>query len=121
MTKMNDDRTFIRDWRDNQQRLTEAHAYRPEDEHEACGVGLIAAIDGKPRREVVLKGIEALKAVWHRGAVDAERRHGRPQTNRATKRVDASRDDKHSQTHRSAAGRPGGPARATRPASTTRI
>ena len=30
------------------------------------------------------------------------------------------RDDKHSQKHRSAAGRPGGPARATRPASTTR-
>ena len=37
------------------------------------------------------------------------------------KRVDTpTRDDKHSQKHRSAAGRPGGPARATRPASTTR-
>ena len=41
-------------------------------EHDACGVGLIATIDGKPRREVVLKGVEALKAVWHRGAVDAD-------------------------------------------------
>src|SRR3546814_2898885 len=37
---------------------------------------MIAAIDGKPRREVVLKGIEALKAVWHRGAVDADGKTG---------------------------------------------
>ncbi len=28
-------------------------AYDPADEHDACGVGLVAAIDGKPRREVV--------------------------------------------------------------------
>ena len=56
--------------------LQAAHAYDPADEHDACGVGLIAAIDGKPRREVVLAGIEALKAVWHRGAVDADGKTG---------------------------------------------
>ncbi len=50
--------------------------YDPEDEHAACGVGFIASIDGKPRREVVLKGIEALKAIWHRGAVDADGKTG---------------------------------------------
>ncbi|TXH37484.1 MAG: glutamate synthase large subunit [Rhodospirillaceae bacterium] len=50
--------------------------YDPTDEHDACGVGMIVAIDGKPRREVVLKGIEALKAVWHRGAVDADGKTG---------------------------------------------
>ena len=33
--------------------LEAAHAYSPSDEHDACGVGFIAAIDGKPRREVV--------------------------------------------------------------------
>ncbi|MGE0653459.1 MAG: glutamate synthase large subunit, partial [Alphaproteobacteria bacterium] len=54
------------------EKLTKAHAYYPELEHDACGVGLVVAIDGKPRREVVLKGIEALKALWHRGAVDAD-------------------------------------------------
>ena len=30
--------------------------YDPADEHDACGVGLIAAIDGEPRREIVLMG-----------------------------------------------------------------
>src|SRR3569833_4661527 len=55
----------------------EAHGlYDRADEHDACGVGLIAALDGKPRREVVLKGVEALKAVWHRGAVDAAGKTG---------------------------------------------
>ena len=37
---------------------------------------LVAAIDGKPRREVVRGAIEALKAVWHRGAVDADGKTG---------------------------------------------
>src|SRR5690606_20242510 len=46
--------------------------YRPEHERDACGVGLVAAIDGKPRRDVVTLAIAALKAVWHRGAVDAD-------------------------------------------------
>ncbi|MBX2856875.1 MAG: glutamate synthase large subunit [Rhodobacteraceae bacterium] len=50
--------------------------YDPAFEHDACGVGFIAAIDGQPRREVVEKGIEALKAVWHRGAVDADGKTG---------------------------------------------
>ncbi len=46
--------------------------YDPAQEHDACGVGFVAAIDGEPRRDVVEKGIEALKAIWHRGAVDAD-------------------------------------------------
>ena len=45
-------------------------------EHDACGVGLVATLDGKPRREVVQAGIDALKAVWHRGAVDADGKTG---------------------------------------------
>jgi glutamate synthase (NADPH/NADH) large chain len=50
--------------------------YYPETERDACGVGLIAATDGKPSRRVVAAGIEALKAVWHRGAVDADGKTG---------------------------------------------
>ncbi|HVT51433.1 MAG TPA: hypothetical protein VHE77_07695, partial [Dongiaceae bacterium] len=50
--------------------------YDPAEEHDACGVGLICTLDGQPRREVVLKGVEALKAVWHRGAVDADGKTG---------------------------------------------
>lgn len=67
---------FIKSWRKNAAHLAAAHAYNPADEHDACGVGLIVAIDGKPRRDVVLAGIEALKAVWHRGAVDADGKTG---------------------------------------------
>ncbi|MEM7071993.1 MAG: glutamate synthase large subunit [Pseudomonadota bacterium] len=57
-------------------RLAHHGLYRPEHETANCGVGLIAATDGKPRRDVVLKGIEALKALWHRGAVDADGKTG---------------------------------------------
>ena len=45
-------------------------------EHDACGVGLVASLDGTPRRQVVQAGIDALKAVWHRGAVDADGKTG---------------------------------------------
>nr|MCU0889113.1 glutamate synthase large subunit [Rubritepida sp.] len=45
-------------------------------EHDACGVGLVAALDGKSSRAVVRAGIDALKAVWHRGAVDADGKTG---------------------------------------------
>ncbi len=50
--------------------------YRAEDEHSSCGVGLVVSIDGKPSRSVVDKGIQALSAVWHRGAVDADGKTG---------------------------------------------
>ena len=56
----------------NRERLIEAHAYDPRDERDACGVGLVAALDGRPRREIVEMGVQALKNVWHRGAVDAD-------------------------------------------------
>src|SRR5687768_18265345 len=58
------------------QHLADTGLYDPADEHDACGVGVIAAIDGEPRREIVLMGIEALKSVWHRGAVDADGKTG---------------------------------------------
>ena len=58
------------------QRLIEAHAYDPEHEKDACGVGLVASLDGKPKREIVEMGIRALKNVWHRGAVDADGKTG---------------------------------------------
>jgi glutamate synthase (NADPH/NADH) large chain len=37
---------------------------------------LVVSIDGKPSRKVVENGIAALKAVWHRGAVDADGKTG---------------------------------------------
>jgi glutamate synthase (NADPH/NADH) large chain len=60
----------------NKETLEANHAYSADQEHDACGVGMIAAIDGKPRREVVTLAIAALKSVWHRGAVDADGKTG---------------------------------------------
>ncbi len=54
------------------ERLAREGMYYPEFEGDACGVGLVAATDGKPSRRVVASAIDALKAVWHRGAVDAD-------------------------------------------------
>ena len=61
---------------DMRARLIAGHAYDPASERDACGVGLVCAIDGAPRREVVDLAIRSLKAVWHRGAVDADGKTG---------------------------------------------
>ena len=60
----------------NRERLVDGHAYDPSTERDACGVGLVCALDGQPRREVVELAIRALKNVWHRGAVDADGKTG---------------------------------------------
>ena len=57
-------------------RIAATGMYRPEMESDACGVGLIAATDGRASRRVVEAAIDALKAVWHRGAVDADGKTG---------------------------------------------
>ena len=65
---------FVNDWAANVARLE--HTYDASMEHDACGVGMVAALDGVARRDVVQAGIDALKAVWHRGAVDADGKTG---------------------------------------------
>ncbi len=65
---------YVADRLSNEARLN--GLYSPDDEHDACGVGLVAAIDGTPSRKVVEAGIEALKVLWHRGAVDADGKTG---------------------------------------------
>ncbi|MCG8544727.1 MAG: glutamate synthase large subunit, partial [Alphaproteobacteria bacterium] len=67
---------FVDRWRRNADLLEDRHVYHLGQEHDACGVGMIVSIDGVPRRDVVLKGIEALKSLWHRGAVDADGKTG---------------------------------------------
>ncbi|AJE45005.1 glutamate synthase large subunit [Celeribacter indicus] len=56
--------------------MTEHSLFREEDEHSSCGVGLVVSIDGSKSRKVVENGIAALKAIWHRGAVDADGKTG---------------------------------------------
>ncbi len=56
--------------------MAENSLYSEEMEHSSCGVGLVVSIDGTRSRKVVENGINALKAVWHRGAVDADGKTG---------------------------------------------
>ena len=70
------DDTQMQRYFENRERLIEGGAYDPASERDACGVGLVCAIDGQPRREVVELAIKALKALWHRGAVDADGKTG---------------------------------------------
>ncbi len=60
----------------NKKLLSENYNYDQSMEHDACGVGVIATTDGKKSRKIVEYGIEALKAIWHRGAVDADGKSG---------------------------------------------
>ncbi|MBN3866170.1 glutamate synthase large subunit [Gluconobacter kondonii] len=71
MTHNND---FIREYAENVERLK--GLYDPSQERDSCGVGLVASLDGKPSRSVVLASIEALGNIWHRGAVDADGKTG---------------------------------------------
>ena len=66
----------MNNYKKNKILLEKTHNYKPEMEHDACGVGLIASTNGKKSRRVVEYGIEALKAIWHRGAVDADGKSG---------------------------------------------
>ncbi|EKV31982.1 Glutamate synthase [NADPH] large chain [Caenispirillum salinarum AK4] len=67
---------FVASFQRNADLLAAAGAYGPEFEHANCGVGLVAALDGQPRREVVEAGVEALRVLFHRGAVDADGKTG---------------------------------------------
>jgi glutamate synthase (NADPH) large chain len=56
--------------------MAENGLYTEDEEHSSCGVGLVVAVNGKSSRSVVEAGINALKAIWHRGAVDADGKTG---------------------------------------------
>lgn len=49
-----------------------AGLYRPEFEHDACGVGFVAHLKGVKRHDIVTQGLEILKNLDHRGAVGAD-------------------------------------------------
>ncbi|HEV2323987.1 MAG TPA: glutamate synthase large subunit [Terracidiphilus sp.] len=42
--------------------------YHPQNEHDACGMGLVASIRGDKSHEIIRKGIEVLINLTHRGA-----------------------------------------------------
>lgn len=46
--------------------------YKKDFEHDACGVGLLANINGERSHTLLQKSLQALKNLAHRGAVDAD-------------------------------------------------
>lgn len=50
--------------------------YDPSQEHDACGVGFVARLDGKKTHKIVEEGIEILCNLEHRGAVGGDQKTG---------------------------------------------
>jgi len=50
--------------------------YDPFYEHDACGVGFVANIDGARSHEIVEQGITVLKNLEHRGAIGGDQKTG---------------------------------------------
>ncbi|MWB79327.1 glutamate synthase large subunit [Pseudooceanicola sp. 216_PA32_1] len=70
------DENWVREQETKRKWMAENGMFSFEDEKSSCGVGLVVSIDGKKSRKVVESGIAALKAIWHRGAVDADGKTG---------------------------------------------
>jgi len=46
--------------------------YHPRNEHDACGMGLVASIRGEKSHDIILKGLEVLIKLTHRGAAGCD-------------------------------------------------
>src|SRR3954470_8528417 len=60
----------------NLPRMTKQGLYDPSQEHDACGVGLVANIKGERSHQIIEQGIEVLVNLGHRGASGADARTG---------------------------------------------
>lgn len=50
--------------------------YRPQFEHDACGVGFVTRITGQAGRDIIQLALEAVGRMEHRSAIDADGRSG---------------------------------------------
>src|SRR5262245_43139046 len=46
--------------------------YDPKHEHDACGVGFVADLKGRPSRKIIENGLQILENLTHRGAAGAD-------------------------------------------------
>jgi glutamate synthase domain-containing protein 2/glutamate synthase domain-containing protein 1/glutamate synthase domain-containing protein 3 len=46
--------------------------YHPQNEHDACGMGMVASIRGEKSHEIIRKGLEVLINLTHRGAAGCD-------------------------------------------------
>ncbi len=54
----------------------ERSLYRPENEHDACGIGFVAHIHGQRSHDIVERGLQILINLTHRGAESADNKTG---------------------------------------------
>lgn len=50
--------------------------YDPSTEHDNCGIGFVAHIKGQKSHDIILRGLEVLKNMNHRGATSADNKTG---------------------------------------------
>ena len=50
--------------------------YDPQFEHDACGVGFVCNIDGRPSHGIIQRGLQVLVNLTHRGATGADSETG---------------------------------------------
>jgi glutamate synthase (ferredoxin) len=50
--------------------------YRPEHEHDGCGIGFVADIQGRKSHDIVMKGVQILINLTHRGACGCDPQTG---------------------------------------------
>jgi len=50
--------------------------YSPQNEHDACGVGLVLNLHGEKSHEIVINGLQVLENMVHRGAESADNKTG---------------------------------------------
>ena len=50
--------------------------YRPDQEHDACGVGLVAQVSGRRSNQILKIGLRSICGLMHRGALDADAKTG---------------------------------------------
>ncbi len=52
------------------------HLYDPDNEHDACGVGLLVDLHGRKSHDIVEEGLQVLEHMLHRGAESADNKTG---------------------------------------------
>jgi glutamate synthase domain-containing protein 2/glutamate synthase domain-containing protein 1/glutamate synthase domain-containing protein 3 len=50
--------------------------YHPQNEHDACGIGFVVNINGQQSHEIILKGLQILVNLTHRGACGCDSQTG---------------------------------------------
>jgi len=50
--------------------------YHPAQDHDSCGVGFVAYLEGKPRHSIVEQGVRVLMNLEHRGALGGDKSTG---------------------------------------------